>query len=273
VTQKALSVPTILFVGLGSPAAVLTESVKLIRQSIPDATDTYQVGPGDSTNSVFFKTLGLDDAHYIRAGWCDFMDTLTRRLAVEHVSRLERSAEALVRDNELEQEDLSAIVRRLREMGLVPLGELRASWLRPESNYWPDEEVGRGHVANLLLAAAFVARNTSTEPVLVGNGIVEFRRDGRTLASYVFASGLGTRKYLGMEAALATRSRRYRELPVPPLGAIVGGTEDMPTIPSAPVDIVSGDRPDDILSSPSRLRMFHVGVLRQNPALCKEAVR
>lgn len=272
VTTKALMVPVVVFVGLGSPAAVLTESVRLIKESIAGGTDTYQVGPGDSAQSTFFQTLRLDQAHYIRAGWCQFMEALSRRVTIEHVARLRKSASDLVHANSLHQEDLTAMLARLEEIGLVHLGGMRACWLHPAVDYWPDEEPGRGLVADLLLAAAFIARERSVEAIPTGDGIVEFRRDGRTIASYIFASGLGTQRYIAVEATLPSRSRRHRGLASQPAGAIVSGTVDMPSAPSAPADIVSGDEPEDILSSPSHLRMFHVEALRQNPAMCSEVV-
>ena len=125
-------------------------------------------------------------------------------------------------------------------------------------------------VADLVLAAAMIARETGTTAVPFENGLVEFRRGDRVVSSHVFVSGGGTRRRAAVESELSSRRRRYKGLATPPSGAVVAGTSDAAGLPvTPPTDLINGDAPGDIVSGAWALPMFHTEVLRQNPALCR----
>jgi hypothetical protein len=269
VTAKVLAAPVVIFAGLGSPAAVLIESSKLIRQAIPNGNQVYQVDPGDRDNSVFFQAL--DAAYFIKAKWCDFMASLSERLVLEHISRLKAAAIARVQREHLPAENVDDLLARFQQIGLVSLGRLRANWLLDEKHYLPDDRLSRELIADLLLAAGLVARETRTSAVLCEDGVVEFRRGNQTISAQVFVSGRGVRSRSAIEVELSTRRRHFWARPTPPCGAIVAGTRDGGRAPvSAPQDVILGDTSTSIVLGSSALSILHVESLRQDPAQCKQ---
>jgi hypothetical protein len=269
VAARVLSTPFVVFAGLGSPAAVLIESVRLIQAAVPNASRIYQVDPVDHSKSAFFTALGLDPSAYIQVGWCDFMDALSHRVVAEQAVRLNATASGLVQRNHLASEDLTLLLARIEEIGLLQLGSLRACWLLHERPYWYDEPIGRELVADLLLAGALIARVRAVTAVLFEDGVVEFRRGNQSIASYIFVSGRGTRSRSAIEADLSTRRRRFRGRATPPMGAIVSGITDLGTMAiTNPSDIVLGDTSTSITSGQPALSMFHVAALRLDPSEC-----
>lgn len=270
VAAKALAVPVVVFAGLGDPADVLIESTKLIQQAM-SGIRTYQVDPVDCDESEFYKALDLDPSEFIQATWCDFMADLSQRLLVAHTSQLRTAAETIVTREHLAAEDLTALLSRLEEIGLLKVGRLRACWLFHEKPYCPEELHDREQIADLLLAAALIARVTNTTAVLFDDGIVEFRRDDRIVATHVFVSGGGTRSRSAIESELSMRKRRYRGRSAPPGGAVIAGTSDNGGGPiTPPADLLLGETSGSIVLGPSALQLFHVASLRQDSAQCQE---
>lgn len=271
VVAKVLSTPVVVFAGLGSPADVLIESAKLIQKAIPTGSKSYQVDSGDHEKSDFFKALGLDPSAFIQLPWCDFMVELAQRLVLEHTSRLKDSADKIVEREDLTPEDTTALLDRFQRIGLLLLGGLRASWLLHENPYCPDSPFARELIADLVLAAAMVARVAGVVASPAEDGIVEFQRGDRIVASHVFVSGRGTRGRIAIETALLARHRRFRGKATPPTGAVIAGTRDNVTSPiSAPSDVLFGEPTDSIVVGPSALRIFHVESLRADPSLCNQ---
>jgi hypothetical protein len=271
VAAKVLAAPVVIFAGLGSPGSVLIESSKLIQKAIPNGSQAYQVDLIDCDKSHFFKELALDPAFYIQAKWCDFMAALSNRLVVEHTSRLKAAATEITRREHLTPENIDALLSRLEDIGLVKLGHLRANWLLHEKPYLPDEQGARELIADLLLAAALVARETASSAVLCEDGVVEFRRGDRIIAAHVFVSGKGSRGHSAIEGELSTRQRRFRGRSTPPSGAIIAGTREGGAAPiSAPPNVFLGDTSSSIVLGPSSLPFFHLESLRQDSTKCKQ---
>lgn len=271
VAAKVLSTPIVVFAGLGSPADVLIESTKLIQNAIPNGNKTYQVDPIDYNKSEFFKALALDPSAFIPASWCDFMAALSQRLVVDHTNKLRAAAVTMVERDQLTPEDITALLKRIEDIGLLHLGRLRASWLLHEKPYYPDDPLARELIADLLLAAAMVARVAGATAILFEDGIVEFRRGDRTVATHVFVSGRGSRSRFAIESELSAHQRRFRGRATPPTGAIIAGTRDNTTTPvTTPPDVLLGETSESILLGQSTLPIFQVESLRQNPTQCKQ---
>ncbi len=249
VANKALAAPVVVFAGLGSPASVLTESVALIKAAIPNAK-VYQVDPVDVSNSKFFAALGLEVRYYVQASWCDFMEALSQRLVVEHVQKLRAAVGAFATREGVLNEDITSLLSRLQEIGLREFGSLRAAWLLCEKPYHSDVANVRELIADLMLAAAMVARTTGTEAILFGDGVVEFRRDNRTISAFLLASGRGTYSAVAIESELVRRRRRLRGRSTRPTGAIIAGTRDTLAPVTPPVNVVVGDTSGSIISGP-----------------------
>jgi hypothetical protein len=149
VAAMVLATPVVVFAGLGSPAEVLVESSKLIRNAIPTASRAFQVDPGDPDKSEFFKALALAPDAFVRKSWCAFMEELSQRLVVEHASQLKAAAEAMVQREQLQPEDLTTLLDRLQSIGLLNVGRLRSNWLLHEKEYMAEELLARELIADL----------------------------------------------------------------------------------------------------------------------------
>jgi hypothetical protein len=271
VAAMVLATPVVVFAGLGSPANVLVQSATLIRNAIPNGSKAYQVDPGDPDSSAFFQVLTLPPEAYIRKPWCEFMEELAHRLGVEHASRLKTAAEALIQRERLYPEDLTILLDRMQNNGLLNVGRMRANWLLHDKEYFAEDPLARELLADLLLAAALIARVTDTQAVLCTDGVVEFRRGDRTVATHILASGRGTRGQVAIETALKQRRRRLRDRAVPPSGAIIAGTPSGNTAPiTPPADVLLGDTSASIVFGQTALPMFHVSSLRNDSTECQQ---
>lgn len=273
VAAKVLATPVIVFAGLGSPADVLIESTKLIRRAIPNGNRSYQVDPGAHDQSEFFRALELDASDFIRAPWCDFMAALSQRLVLEQTTNLAASAAALVQREHMPPEDLSQLLGRLQDIGLLQLGRLRSNWLLHEKPYYPDHPATRDLVADLLLAAAMLSRISGATAVPFEDGTVEFRRGDRTVASHLLVSGRGLRSIIAIEGELSARQRRLRGRATPPTGAIVAATSAYPNpAVSTPASVILGDTSDSILLGQPPPPILHVAWLREDPSRCAQVI-
>jgi hypothetical protein len=271
IANKVLAAPVVLFAGLGTPVAVLIESTKLLRAALPAVTKLYLADPGDMASSKFFQALGLDAAHYIPSGWGALMEALSKRLLEEQIAKLGQAAVRKTQEDHLPNEDIARLLSALQNMGIVSVGKLRAYWLLYEKPYRVFDENILGLLADLLLALATIARVSGAEALIIEDGRVEFRRAGRTVTSFIIASGSGHRGRIAVEAEVQKRRAKYSQCPT---AALVAGTSaSWTTLPTPPKDIVEGEESkDDILRGPTALPLFHISELRENHALIQRMV-
>jgi hypothetical protein len=263
ITTKVLTAPVVVFAGLGTPVRVLIESSQLLRRALPAATKLFQVDPANMADSAFFEALNLSPADYIRGRWGEFMVALSTRLVKEQMAQLEQAVRQKVQDDNLPSENVAGLITRLQGMGLIALGKLRASWLLHDKPYCPAEVGALGLIADLLLALGLISRVSGTDALIVEDGLVEFHRGGRSLATYVVASGRGHRGRSAIEAAVERRRGQYRSRSTPPRGVIVGGTSDAwTTAVTPPQDVVRGDVSEDIVAGSGVLPLIHINELR-----------
>jgi hypothetical protein len=267
VAGRVLSTPVVLFAGLGSPAAVLTESTKLIQKAIPAGIKAYQVDPGEMSGCQFAKDLGIEPANYIKMGWCDFMLALSARVVEEHTTRLSTTAAAMVKREGWTAEDLKSAIDRIKTAGLLLLGRMRSTWLLHEKPYYPDEDSTRELIADLLLASATVERVSGASPVLFEDGVVEFRRGDRTVSACLCVSGRGTRSRTAIESELSKRHRQYRSRGTPLTGAIVAGLSTAPSPPvTPPTSVIAGNPTNSIVMGTTTLPLYDVASIRNDAA-------
>jgi hypothetical protein len=270
VTRKVLVTPIVVFVGLGSPADVLIESTKLIQNAIPNGSKTYQVDPGEPDESAFFRALALNPGLFIKGKWCEFMIALSQRLVIEQTTRLSTIAQEMIAREGLVAEDLTPLLSRLKDLGLLEVGRLRANCLLYDKAYAVDEEFGRELLADLFLAIALIARVTGATAMILGIGVVEFRRGDRIVSTHFFVSGRGSRGRIAIQSELSHRLRRFRGLATQPAGAIVAGMRDDIVQPiTPPADVVLGDTTDSIVLGHPVIPIFNVASLRNNKAECR----
>lgn len=266
IATSVLTTPVIVFIGLGTPAAVLIESSRLIRNALPNAA-IYQVDPSDAADSQFFREAGLSPDHYIQLFWGEFMEQLSQRLITEHLHLLQQAMRRKVAEDSLHDEDAGNLLDQLRMLGLVRQGTLRAEWLLSEKPYRPVDNDTLGLVADLFLALATMMRISGATLRFIDDGLVEFQREGRLIAAYIIASGRGYRSTFAIEAEISNRRTRYDRHPITLMGAIVSGTSDVARIPSTPpADIALGEIVTDDLVGSVGLPIHHVNELRADPA-------
>lgn len=264
ITSKVLTTPVVVFAGLGSSAAVLFESVKLLRGAVPAAVHTYQVDPTDFSKSNFAQALAIQERDFIKLGWCDFMEELSQRVVASQVDNINNAANAYCTRNAIQIENLTALVSQMKqEFNLLELGALRSHWLLANNRYRCDDTRDCELMADLLLAVAFISRTRSTDARIRTDGIIDFVRGDLIVASCILASGKGTDRCAAIEAEVSRRLKGLRNHSASPTGVIVSATSDgiSPTI-TPPDDIVTGENGDDILFGQDRIQYWHVESIR-----------
>ncbi len=271
IATKVLAAPVVIFAGLGTPVAVLVESTRLLKAALPALTKLYLADPGNMANSGFFQALALDASVYIQSGWGELMEALSKRLLEEQTVRLGQAATHKIQEDRLPNEDISTLLTALQNMGIVRVGKIRAQWLLYEKPYRIFADSIVGLLADLLLALATMVRVSGAEAVIIEDGRVEFKRAGRTVTSFIVASGNGHRGKIAVEADVQQRRRKYSQSPA---AAVIGGTSaSWTTPPTPPKNIVTGEESQhDILSGPTTLPLFHISELRNNHELIQQVV-
>lgn len=270
VTTKALTVPVVVFAGLGSPAAVLLTTTKLIHTSTPNTAKCFQVDPGDPAHCEFFKALGLPDDQYVRLGWGAFMALLAERVMEAQLVALRAAVAELAKANALSTEDLSPTVTWLRNVGLVEFGRLRSKLLCRDASYLPDRDVDRALIGDLLHFVSAVERLAGVNARFSVDGVIEFYRGDRVVSAYMLASGSGTLGRVAIEAKVRARMDRLKARHVKPTAAIVAGSPGWTTPLAAPVDITVGDPSKSLITSAASFPLFEVSGLRASDARLKE---
>ncbi len=268
VVQRVVGSPVTVFAGLGSPAAVLTETVIRVPNALPEATAVYLVDPGAREQSAFFEKLCLEEVAYLRVGWCDFARALAARVLEEHRAELEQACRDLMTSESWLDDDPAELCRRVAGLGLVGLGELRARWTLDPAPYTPRRSITTGWLADLLLAIGVLESAADARAVFDRDGVVELRRDDRHLASVIVASGRGTKRWLALEAEIGQHAHRVRPREQPSRFALVSGVVgERPAAVAPPANIATGDDETTIIGATVAPELVSVEELRATPGI------
>jgi hypothetical protein len=271
--HRVLVAPVVVFAGLGSPAAVLTETAQRLRGILGEGVNIFFVDPARREDSAFFAALGLADEDYLQLGWVEFMRRLAARVAHEQVVRLESECASLESTNGWEHEDVAILCHKLDEAGLLAVGGLRARWMLEHSSYLPSHSCEPAHVADLLLSVRGLERETETTALLDADGVVEYWRDDQLRAAVAFVSARGKWRWGAIEPRVdECRSywrTRYGKVSHVVVGAAVGPS---PTEQSPPTSIVASVPENDIVRSSSILRFVTTDELRMDPSLAEAVI-
>jgi len=99
VAHQILAAPNVLFVGLGSAAPVLSETVLLIAEAIGNNKTFYQAGRDAHDQNYFAQQLQIPLARYMESTWCGVMDALAKRVVQEHVHLLINNGKSILTGN------------------------------------------------------------------------------------------------------------------------------------------------------------------------------
>ena len=269
-TQRLMSSPVVVFAGLGSPAAVITESVGWIRQRLDaDQHLAYVVDPQVTT--PFQDALDLPTDAHIQIGWCDFMRLMADRLVTQLDHDLREACASLCdghgwNDERPHIDDLSAA---FFAQGLVESGITRAKWLMSNDGYVPDEPLGRALLGDLLLGVGLAHRLTGSDLTIRQDGAVELRKAGRVIGSCLPVSGGGTLRWSAIEPRASGLLRNLPLYSRPSTVLIAGMPDSIPADISPPQDVAFGDADDDVAGGPGGPLYIAIDDLRADPSLAE----
>ena len=273
VTQRVLSGPVTVFVGLGTPVSVLVETAGRILKAIGNSgVQPYVVDPSAYEDSKFASALQISSQDYFRMGWNTFMRALAQRVVEEHRASLERACGKLAEELDQQGEDVSGLCRKLAGIGLVRLGKLRAAWMLDKGSYLPhDPGIPLRLFGTLVLGIRIVERVSGHQAGFADDWLVEFSQE-RQVTRVMVCTGDSVMTVARIEVELRKRQHILRERGQATSIALVGGIESGTNV-ETPNDIVANPDPDDLLTGPGHLRILSLDELRADPELAHEVVR
>ena len=262
IANRILVSPLVVFIGIGSPAAVLTSTVTRIRSALPpDEVRLHLVDPAPFATRPFVTALEITEAHYHRSGWCDFMSAIASRVLSEHVALFRQACIALSNERDYEYHDLQALTALMESLDLPTFGRIRARWLLHTKDYAAMHAFDKHLIADLLLAASFLASTLGASIRLRDDGALELRNSDQLVAVIGLASGRGVRNLLAVEATLAAQTQRSPWHEPVPNRVLVTGYLPGGRSPTAPLSIVEDTDENDIanpLTSPRLLCAYEL---------------
>jgi hypothetical protein len=270
ITQRVMAASVSVFVGLGSPAGVLTASLQKIRKSNAKSR-AYVVGRGTAAQSPFLALLRLNAESYIQSTWADFMQELSARVMEEQRAKLESACAQLATTNQWPAENVVGICKRIAGLGLLGAGFLRATWFLEKDSYLPFIRVDVQLWADLILALALIERTTGLRATF-SDGLLEFTSNNRRVAIIAFVSGRGTKRWLAIESELQKQGREWLKHGRLPTIAIVTSAIKPAREMSAPENLVTDYEEGDIVGAVPNIRMVDAYELRDNPELISNLV-
>jgi len=267
-SQRLMSAPVVVFAGLGSPAAVLTETIGWIRQRLdPQQHRAYVVDPAATT--AFKDALDLSDDAHIRSGWCGFMTLMADRLVTQLDLDLRTACTSLCDANGWNEElaDVDGLSAAFFERGLVDAGMTRAKWLMRPEEYTHDEPLGRELLADLLLGVGLAHRLTDTTLMIRRDGVAELRKDNRVLAAILPVSGRGTHRWTAIEPTIMGLVKAFHPSEKPNVVLIAGMPDSIPEEVVPPEDVILGETLGDVVAGPATPLFIEVDSLRHDPAV------
>ncbi len=270
VTQRVMSCPVVIFAGLGSPAAVLTDAVTRVRNAVTAGHHAYLVDP--ATDTQFQEALQLPTDAHIHLGWGAFMDAVAGRLLEEFRHSMQEACLELCAEHGWEDDGahVAATCARLHSIGLVELGALRASWLLDASLYVPEDE-RRPLLADLLLGACLIEVHSDGEAHFRENGVVQVRRAEKTTTAFLVASGRGTLRWTAVEARVLKALSDIQRIDRPGAALLSGVLGGHPDDIAAPEDVI-GDWAGDIAQGEPRPDLVMVDEIRDDPSQAQRLV-
>lgn len=271
VTQRVLSCPVVVFAGLGSPAAALTETAERIRAAI--ASDEHHVSVVDPfPDSRFAAALAPPAQAIVEGGWSEFMERVGKRY-LESVQDLMMEA---CRDlcaqhgwsDDLDQ--VENVVARLHHIGMVEVGRLRAKWLLDPSSYLTDGR-DRSLLVDLILGVSLVEKELQATAEFQADGLVRLIGKGGPVVTVRPASGGGRLRWSALEPKVSAGLTAGHDLG-PELvlaSGVVGGRQSV----TPPDDVIEGDHDEDIVAGHTGPRIVTVDELRTLPGLLQRMAK
>lgn len=259
----ALGAPVTIFAGLGSPAAVLTETVG--RLAAVGATKYYLATPHPGSN--FETELAERLQCVITVDWMDLMHRLSMRLALAQSAELESATRQLARTRAWPVDRVADVCGALASLGLVNLGTLRSAWLLHARPYCPASgDNQHALMADLLACLAIVAGLLDADIRFHETGACELTLRSETrVVTIICVHGSGVDRWSDVQSRLESRRPRtaVRDRPRVVVGAGIATEAD-----PLPEDLVRGTIPsDDLVRGPEELLLIEARTIRDAPQL------
>jgi len=270
IANRVLTSPVVVFAGLGSPAAVLTETTKRLRRILKEGVKVFQVDPIEREESSFADQLQIKSGDYIRLGWVEFMNRLAERVTIEQLDKLQKACYELCNAHRWPHEDVHRLLDSLATGGLLLLGAVRARWMLEEGPYLTQYECDVDHIADVTLAVRVIERESGTSARIDEDGAVEFWEGTflRTVIAFVSARGKWRWGAIEPRVERARQSWRTRQVDVRKV-VVVGATGAREAI-SPPETIVGSSAAGDIIRGASAIQYFAIDDLRRDEARVSE---
>lgn len=286
VAERVSSSPHLVFAGLGSKAAALTESLRRVQERVPDQTRTFLVDP--ASTSVFAGEIALaNDSDHIQLRWGEFMVVLATRLAEELRSELAKACEDLEKVHGWSEgvAAVDPVLRALGRLNLCELGATRGQWLGTGTGgYTPEGPAARSYVTSdagscqymadlvLGLGALVVSEDCTVDVTPEGTVIIDSPGNPDVPPLRVHpVSGRGIAPW-GVLDKVEQRCRGAGQQSADVI-LVSGLRSRRPDAPSPPDDIVGQVPTDDITYAVSSLKVVDVDELRLNPDVRVELAR
>ncbi len=268
VAARIAASPVVVFAGLGSPAAVLTETISRVRKLVPNALLAFLVDPSETSD--FADALELDEANHIRARWNDFMQRLAARLAQQFSRELRAACGEMIAANGWADttETVEALCDAYEAAGLLGIGRIRASWLGTGRVYEPDAPAQRELIADLLLGLGLLRVSDGVSVRLRADGAVDVVTPGAPGRLVLPVSGRGARRWSQLDPLVAVKVEQLERSPE--LLLVAGFQGPRPADLAPPKDIVANESADDVAMGSLPPRVVAIEDLRGDPALIEE---
>jgi hypothetical protein len=279
VAQRICALPQVVFAGLGSKAAALTESLKHVKERVGDHTRTYLVDPADT--SVFADEVTLaDPGDHIQLRWGEFMTELASRLTAELLAELASACERVRTAHGWDDEHtiVGPVLGAVGILNLVDLGRTRGQWLgtgtgeyAPEDpndrSYVPDDAANRDYLADLVLGLGAMITSADCTAVINKAGTVTLESPSNPAGPLTVhpVTGRGIEPWGvidQVEMACSVAGPRSADVVL-----CSGLRTRRPTSPAAPADILGDVPTDDITYAVTSLTIVDVDDLRTDSAL------
>ena len=266
IAQKVLATPNVVFAGLGTPVAVLLQSVRYLKAATPGATQVYQVDPGAHSDSVIAQELAIPPAQYVPMFWGAFADLLGKRLVAEHLSKVVAAGlEQVVADGQ--GGDVPTVGSLLTGVSLLRLGALRAKWIGHGKRYCPHSDENARFLGYLFAGLAAITELGAVSARLGDDDAIDLVRDGKVVTIVTLVSGSGVKGKTAVEARLLDEHKRARLTGRAAGVALIGGVLPAASVAVAPPTDLIGESPqNDIVDGPA-LRIVDVAQVRAPDAI------
>ncbi|WP_322920660.1 SIR2 family protein [Nocardioides renjunii] len=257
IAAGVLYAPVTLFAGLGSPAAVLTETVGNLAGlgSKYYLADPYGGG-------AFEQALSGQLTAALQLGWVELMRALSVRAATAQAKQLELDCRDRAKALGLEHDHVEKVCEILGEIGIVYLGRLRSAWLLHSKQFSPRQDGPQSaHLADLALAlnAAMLTLEADLE-ITEDGGLCELviRDSGRTVSAQC-VHGMGLHTWSAMLARLEMRTTRRLGSGRARVVIAAGVVEESRALPD---DLVEGSpTSDDLVRGPEAVVLWKASEL------------